>query len=69
MGEVFHPVHLGCRRRKVDMRFDVNQRASKRVDLLAVMLNRKQVGLDGTASFHRGKLGRGSEHVSPTKRG
>ena len=57
-----HPINLGRQRRKVDVRFDVHQRVTQRVELLAVMLVSEQVGLDGATGFYHGKLKKRSEN-------
>ena len=49
-------IPLGRQQRKVDMRFDVGQRVTQRVELLAVMFVSEQVSLDSATWFHRCSL-------------
>ena len=57
-----HLIHLGCQRRKVNVRFDVHQRVTQRIDLFTMMFVGEQVGLDGATGFYHGKLKKRSEN-------
>jgi len=62
-----HSINLGRQRRKVNVRFDVHQRVTQRIDLFTMMFVSEQVGLDGATGFHHGKLKKGSEQLDFTK--